>query len=864
MKKTVLSTKINHESSWRHILKPMFWVAPISFVILLIVVSRYSFLAFHTLAELFAVIIAFVMFSLAWSTRSFTSNNFLLFIACGYFWVGSIDLLHALTYKGMTVFNYNDDVPIQLWIAARAEEALILFFAPFASRIKQKAGFLMLAFGAISIVIVCLILTGNFPEMYIHGKGLTTVKIYSEYLIDVILALSLFSLFNVSVGLTKRDKVFIATSIVFTMIAELAFTIYVDVYGLSNLIGHIFKLLSFWLIYNSIIVSNLKTPYSTLHRNKNRFKQLFDNAEISILNEDFSEVQSALLALKKQGIQDLEKHLLAHINLAWELAAKVKVIEVNDATQVLFAAENGKDLTNNFISTFGPDAIFIFIKQLGAIWRGDKVFKSESTFLNFDGAQIDVLISFQVPETPEEFKNMPVSLIDITQRKEAEKRIWQQANFDVLTGLANRHLFIARLTASIELARSESQRVAVLFIDLDRFKNVNDTLGHSLGDSLLQKAATRLLESKHTLDTVARFGGDEFAVLLSRDSFDENEKSTIEIKKIVSQILKDLSAPYILEGHDAFISASIGVTVYPDDGETVETLLRKADSAMYLAKEHGRNNFQFFTKDIDIGALRKRELEKDLRLALEKNQFSLNYQPIVDAKTGSLVSVEALIRWNQPENGPVSPVEFIPLAEEIGLIMPIGEWVLRQACKDAVAWAKLVDKPPKISVNLSGVQFQRQDIPKLVQNVLVETGLPSERLTLEITEGLLLSDDDATLSQFKKIRALGVELSIDDFGTGYSSLSYLKKFPISNLKIDRSFIMNLPSDVEEMALVNAILAMAESLGLKVIAEGVETQAQADFLKERTCQYIQGYFFSKPLTNEDFIVYLLSNAGSNKI
>jgi len=438
---------------------------------------------------------------------------------------------------------------------------------------------------------------------------------------------------------------------------------------------------------------------------------------------------------------------------------------------------------------------------------------------------------------------------DITKRKQNEARILHQANFDSLTGLANRSLFTDRLSRSLEQAERECNNLALLFIGLDNFKAINETLGHSIGDQVLQEVATRLTDCVRKSDTLARLGADEFAVIISGNDSLHNVEDT------VGTVLKRIAETYCIEDQDAFVSASIGISVYPQDGTDTENLLRKADSAMFRAKESGRNKAQFFTLEMDVKAQKRRELEQMLRQALINEEFSLSYQPINDISTGAVSSAEALIRWNHPVKGVISPLEFISLAEENGLIVPIGEWVLERACIAAADWLKTFANSPCVSVNLSSYQLQQQNIPELISNVLAKTGLPAEKLTIEITESLLVSDDTETLGQLQGIRDLGVQISIDDFGTGYSSLSYLKKFPISNLKIDRSFVMDLPDDHGDAALVTAIVAMSQSLGLKVIAEGIETQQQADFLKSINCRWIQGYLYSKPLPEADFIDYL---------
>lgn len=434
---------------------------------------------------------------------------------------------------------------------------------------------------------------------------------------------------------------------------------------------------------------------------------------------------------------------------------------------------------------------------------------------------------------------------DITHRKKTEERILYQANYDALTDLPNRSLFRDRLQRAIIRADREHKKVALLFIDLDRFKHVNDTLGHAAGDLLLQEAARRLTSIVRKSDTVARLGGDEFTVIIQ----DLDDFRLVE--SIVEKLLESLALPYELENNIAFVSGSIGITIYPNDASNVPELLKNADAAMYQAKENGRNLSQFFTKEMNDQANERRKLETALHQALEREEFVLHYQPIVDGTTGKLASCEALLRWHQPEHGNVFPDKFIPLAEDTGLIVPIGEWVLMKACREAVIWSKYSDHPPNVSVNMSSRQFQRDNMATLIKNTLQETGLPGERLNLEITESLLVSNDDIILKQLHEIRDMGVALSIDDFGTGYSSLSYLRRFPITTLKIDRAFIFDLTNDPEAAAVVSAILSMAKSLNLKVVGEGVETAAQLFQLREEKCDFIQGYHYSPPVPVEAF-------------
>ncbi|CAH9065592.1 hypothetical protein PSECIP111854_03715 [Pseudoalteromonas sp. CIP111854] len=437
---------------------------------------------------------------------------------------------------------------------------------------------------------------------------------------------------------------------------------------------------------------------------------------------------------------------------------------------------------------------------------------------------------------------------DITSRKHHEQMMWQQANFDTLTGLANRPHYHEKFDLALEVAKDQQTRLAICFIDLDRFKAINDTLGHHIGDLLLIEAAQRIQDCTRSSDTVARLGGDEFAILLT------DIKSIRDVEMIANKILHQLSSPFVLEGHDAFVSGSIGITFYPDDGDDRKVLLRNADSAMYKAKEHGRNCFQFYTSAMHENAKARSLLEGALHKALPNKELSVVYQPIQDMQE-ERIGCEALLRWRSEILGDVSPMEFIPISEELGLILAMGEWVLYQACAQAKSWYEQSSKPFFVTVNVSSTQFKRQDVAVLVAQVLRDTGLPAKSLTLEITENVLADNSDHILRQLRSLRGMGVELAIDDFGTGYSSLSYLKRFPLSKLKIDKEFIQDLPSDAEDRALVKAIISMAANLNLKVVAEGVETIEQLGLLKQLNCDFTQGYYHSRPLSAEDFTVYL---------
>ncbi len=429
------------------------------------------------------------------------------------------------------------------------------------------------------------------------------------------------------------------------------------------------------------------------------------------------------------------------------------------------------------------------------------------------------------------------------------------ANYDSLTQLPNRTLFMERLSHALSRGRRDKSQVAVLFVDLDRFKKVNDTLGHNAGDKLLQEAARRLTACMRETDTVARFGGDEFTVILP------DLKDAQKSKLVARKILECLAEPYVIDGAEIFVTGTFGITVFPDDGEDAETLLKNADTAMYKGKEDGRNTFRYFTAKMNAEALEYLELENALRHAIEHEQFILHYQPIIDLKTGRVASVEALLRWNHLQRGLVAPSKFIHLAEETGMIVPIGEWVFRTACEQAEAWRKIGLSPLHVSINLSARQSRDAAFKDMIIRVLKETGVDPKSITLEITESLFMEDEDNALTILREFRDMGINLSLDDFGTGYSSVSYLKRLPVNILKIDRSFIVDIGKDRESRGLVEAIIAMAHSQNMKVIAEGAETEEQVEFLRSRQCDEVQGFYFSQPLPAEEFAAYMGMQAAA---
>ncbi|PCI22623.1 MAG: diguanylate cyclase [SAR324 cluster bacterium] len=446
------------------------------------------------------------------------------------------------------------------------------------------------------------------------------------------------------------------------------------------------------------------------------------------------------------------------------------------------------------------------------------------------------------------------SFHDITEIKRTEFKMEYQAYHDALTGLPNRLLFNDRLEKSLQSAQRHQQKLAVLFLDLDNFKDVNDSLGHQVGDLLLKSVSQKLLQCCREEDTVARLGGDEFVIILNKV---QDHRDPI---KVANRILQSLSQKIRLENHEIYAGVSIGISLFPEDGSDVDTLMRSADAAMYNAKKQGKNNYSLFTQAMGTKALKRLAMEYALHQALEKNEFTLHYQPKIETQTGKIVGTEALLRWNHSEKGLIPPADFIPLAEDTGLIIPIGQWVLRTACEQTKAWLDAGYSNLPVAVNLSAVQFQSENLLQSIQNILQETGLPAHYLNLEITENTVMANVKDSSQVLAKLSEMGVTISLDDFGTGYSSLSYLKKFSIDTLKIDRSFLEDLPDNAEDVAIAKAILSMAGSLKIRVVAEGVEREEQMQFMTDNHCDEVQGFLFSKPLPAEDFISWVQAREG----
>jgi diguanylate cyclase (GGDEF)-like protein len=557
------------------------------------------------------------------------------------------------------------------------------------------------------------------------------------------------------------------------------------------------------------------------------------------VNRAYPTLSTILFALEAQAettidgilvVDEFDHIILANKQFGFHLEIPFELLSTRDDRIVL------KHMTDKVEA---PDAFIERVKYLNS--HRDE--KSRDEFRLKNGKVFD-RYSAPLVDSNRHYRGRIWYFRDITHRKIAEERIQFLAYYDALTGLPNRTLLLDRLAKALAAARRQNNKLGLLYLDLDRFKDINDSLGHSVGDLFLQEVAGRLKRWGREQDTVARLGGDEFLIMLT------DVKDIPDAAVAAERLMDAMTADFVVQGHTLGVSCSLGISVFPEHGADSETLIKNADAAIYRAKADGRNNFRFFTDDMNAQAVERLTLESNLRSALAKEQLFLMYQPQIDIATGRIIGLEALLRWQHPTLGLVPPDRFIRIAENSGLIVLIGEWVLRTACSQARKWQNEGLPLVTVAVNVSAVQFRQEGFCELIRRVLHETGLAAQYLALELTESLLLANADLMLSVLRELKAMGLTLAIDDFGTGYSNFTSLRQFGVSKLKIDRSFIRDVAVKPDDAAITTAIISMAKSLNLKVIAEGVEDEAQMSFLRTHHCDEIQGYYFSKPLKVDD--------------
>lgn len=562
-------------------------------------------------------------------------------------------------------------------------------------------------------------------------------------------------------------------------------------------------------------INERKRAYEAMREAERRFRSIFENAVEGIFQSTPSNGYIAVNpALARMYGYDSPQHLMTELR---DIDRQVYVDPGRRGEFLRCMEENG--LVLNFESrAWRRDGSIIWISENARAVRNDA-----GAILLFEG-----------------------TVEEITQRKQHEAAIQFQATHDALTGLPNRTLLYDRLEQAVLQAHRHGGSLAVVFFDLDQFKYVNDSLGHQVGDRLLKTVASRLKSCVRDADTVARLSGDEFVLLLAKQNSEDS------VTQALQRILEKVAAPWFVNNVELQITCSMGVSLCPADGNDADTLLKHADIAMFRAKQSGRNNFQFFSTEMNSAINGRLEMMTKLRRALADNEFTLHYQPKVQLASGKIIGAEALIRWQQPDGSMISPAQFIAVAEESGLIIPLGEWVLRTACAQLCAWQKAGHAAIPVSVNISPLQLERGNVVDMVTRILTETGLAPHYLELEITESVVMREVEKSFAILERLRALGVKISIDDFGTGYSSLSYLRRFPVNTLKIDQSFVRNISSDPNNAGIIQAIISLGHTLNLNVLAEGVETEEEFRFLLDNRCDEMQGYYLSKPVAQEAFL------------
>ena len=803
----------------RSILSPWkIWVVPICLTVFLMFVSRYNFLLFHILAEFFAIMVAVILSVVAWNTYRFSRNNYLMYLGTGYFWIGAVDLMHALSFKGMNIFEFANSSPntsIQFWLVARTMEAILLTSAPFflLHNFKRLPALLLFATG--TFLAFQVIAEGYFPVTYINGTGLTSFKVYSEYAIIILLGISIGYLAYHRNLIDARIFNLIVIATLLTITAELCFTLYINVDGTFMFLGHIFKMFSFWFIFIAVIRTTLTEPYQIMARGFSTYDAIPDPTIVVDMEGTVLQVNQAAcdsIKLQRKNILNQNCHELFH-------PKQYK----NDNCDICSYIRQGRALP-------GHELYF----EESKTWRSYTLSKLETV----DGVKAMVHVS-----------------PDITRRKRIEEQLSFQANYDPLTGFPNRILATDRLKMAVRQSNRHAKNTGVMFIDVDNFKHINDTLGHGMGDRLLTNVGERIAASVRESDTVARWGGDEFLIVLP------GLDSMLAIESIANNILDAMSRPINIEDKSFTISVSIGISSYPDSGETPEELLSNADVAMYEAKNAGKNTHCFYLHEMSDTASKRLEIESLLRFSIENNELYVVYQPQIDISTSQVVGCEALLRWQSEQLGSVPPDVFIPIAEESGLINKLGDWVLETVCKD---YQKIRNTNPgeiRVSINISSRQLRDIRFASKFVFLLEKYKINADCILVEITESALLGDDDTTEKVLNILREAGLHLSLDDFGKGYSSLSYLKKLPFNEIKIDRSFVRDCVSEPSDGALCKAIIAMAESLDLRIVGEGVETKEQLEFLERYGVSIVQGYYFSKPMVLNDFLEY--SNTFNTK-
>lgn len=942
-----------HPSNLQGVCKVLQWIVLLGFVQ---IISYFiptpenyygmeHYLVLHTTMEIVSIFISMMVFIVAWNSRTSLYPHSLTILSSLFFVVSFLDFSHTLSYPGMSKFFTENDTNkyLNFWMAARfiASLGLLTFalqsFERMSSRFKKYLMFLSVLTASIVFSWLVIVHEEYFPIWFIPGSGLTPLKKDLEYLIIALNVVTAVILWKRLKSPQVLDISLVWGAVCIMAMSEFFFTLYTTKTGAYNVLGHLYKVIAYILIYRAVVVESIERPYRDLEESQQNLELTVTASNTGLWDLNWITKETVFSAVWKQQL-GYEAHELANHYDTWltllypeDRQRAIDVFQAFMDTPSMRKYENEfrlqhKDGSYRWIFARGEKikgAGEQIVRVVGSHTditarkveedrfrsavqaspnamimvnaKGNIVLTNSQTESMFDypdgglvGLHLDNLIPSSVqgshqrnfenymrnpsdramgqgrllfarrrngdefrveigltPITAQDGNYVLASVVDITARIEAERRIEKLINYDLLTELPNRQLMMDRMQHAMTAAQRSGSRLALLYMNLDRFKHINDTLGHNAGDALLIEVAKRLSLIIKNTDTVARISGDEFALVLE----DVNED---EVARMAGKVLEVVSQGFLCEGQEVVLTPSIGIAMFPQDGHDGESLFLSADTAMNKVKEDGRNDFRFFAKAMQQRTARMLQLESAMHHALELDQFHLVYQPQVTMDGKTIIGVEALLRWTHPELGFISPAEFIPLAESNGQIIPIGAWVLRTAILQLKSWIDGGMKPMIMAVNLSAIQFRHPNLQGVVTGILKEVALPPEYLELELTESVATVDPVNAIGVMNELHSLGIRLAIDDFGTGYSSLSYLKKFKVYKLKIDQSFVRDIATDSDDRAIVTAIIQMSKGLGFRTIAEGVETQAQSAFLLEHGCDEFQGYIFSKPLPAEQVL------------
>jgi diguanylate cyclase (GGDEF)-like protein/PAS domain S-box-containing protein len=785
-----------------------------------VVIDAQVFLLWHTVVELFAVVIAMLIFVTGYRAILSTRKGAVVLLGLAFLGVGLLDFLHTMAYAGMPdlLTANSPQKSILFWLAARMLAAIALLAYVLVpsitevSRLRKRLALALMLAVVGGLAYVGLGRPELVPALFIPGQGLTPLKIGLEWLIIAINLATVLALWQRRVVLARECVMALGLTAALSAVSELFFTMLgiIDQDG-ANLLGHLYKVAAYLYLFHATFNEALRRPLERLSA-----QYLRENVTLNASPDGILWVnQTGGILMANPSMETLSgyaPHELVGQNVSLFLPEQMR-------------ASHAQMMLKYFMEPHSRAMGLIDLKMLRR-----------------DGTVLPVDISLGHWED-EDSHHAIAYIRDLTERKKFEESLKYQATHDELTGLPNRWLFNLQLTQAMAQTKRSGLHMAVMFLDLDDFKNINDGYGHASGDALLLQVGQRMRQLLRENDMLARMGGDEFAILLTQMT-DKDEAATV-----ASKLLLALKAAYRLEEQDVYSGASIGIAFYPDDASDSETLLRYADLAMYDAKADGRGNFKLYCKALDRKVHEDMVMHARLKIALENGALQLHYQPQVDVLTGAIVGAEALLRWHDAELGQVSPARFIQVAEATGLILPLSDWVLETACTQIAAWMK-AGTPLRISVNVSAQQFRQHDLPQKVRDTLLRTGAQAQWLDIEITESVAMTHPEQAREQLDALVALGCRVALDDFGTGYSSLAYLKSLPVHKLKIDKRFMDGVMHDANDAAITRAIIALAQSLGMTLIAEGVETNAQLVFLRQNGCEAFQGWLFAKAMQTGD--------------